>query len=164
MMSEEIFDFSKNQILVSEAAHLKSQMTDQFGRVNELCYWVLGQALTTQVAPSLVKSCLRTLQAFLSWIPLHFIFNTDLIDNLIQHFILPIHSRNEAIKCFTEIASLTFDELASNDAQHCKLKLCGYYCNFIKKVSELTKGRSLVDEYTSVKKSNQQAGFENFAR
>ena len=116
------------------------------------------------MAPSLIKACLRTLQAFLSWIPLHFIFNTDLIDNLIQHFILPIHSRNEAIKCFTEIASLTFGELEVAEAQHCKLKLCGYYCNFIKKISELTKGRSLVDEYTSVKKSQQQAGFENFAR
>lgn len=41
MMSEEIFDFSKNQILLSEAAHLKAQMTEQFGKVNELCYWVL---------------------------------------------------------------------------------------------------------------------------
>jgi hypothetical protein len=61
MMSEEIFDFSKNQILLSEAAHLKAQMTEQFGKVNELCYWVLMQALTTQIAPSLIKSCLRTL-------------------------------------------------------------------------------------------------------
>jgi exportin-1 len=61
MMSEEIFDFSKNQILLSEAAHLKVQMTEQFGKVNELCYWVLMQALTTQIAPSLIKSCLRTL-------------------------------------------------------------------------------------------------------
>lgn len=82
-MSEEIFDFSKNQILLSEVTHLKKQMTDQFSCIKELCYWVLNTALTTQVNPSLVKSCLRTLQAFLSWIPLHFIFNTDLIDNLI---------------------------------------------------------------------------------
>lgn len=130
-------------------------MTDQFGKVNELCYWVLNQALTAQVAPSLVKSCLRTLQAFLSWIPLEFIFNRDLIENLINHFILPIHSRNEAIKCFTEISSLTFGELEVNDANHCKVKLCYYYCSFIKKITELTKGRSLADEYASVKKSQQ---------
>ena len=37
IMSEEIFDFSKNQILQSEVAHLKTQMTEQFSRVNELC-------------------------------------------------------------------------------------------------------------------------------
>jgi hypothetical protein len=30
-MSEEIFDFSKNQILISEAVTLKAQMTEQFG-------------------------------------------------------------------------------------------------------------------------------------
>lgn len=47
---------------------------------------------------------------------------------------------------------------------HCKLKLCGYFCNFITKITELTKGRSLIDEYQSVKKSKQQTGFENFAK
>lgn len=46
----------------------------------------------------------------------------------------------------------------------CKLKLCGYYCNFIKKIQELTKGRSLYDEYLNAKRSQQQTGFENFAR
>ena len=49
IMSEEIFDFSKNVILQSEAASLKGQMTEQFGQVNELCYWVLSYALTSQV-------------------------------------------------------------------------------------------------------------------
>ena len=154
-MSEEIFDFSKNQVLQNEVAHLKSQMTDQFTKVNELCYWVLSQALTSQINPSLVKTCLKALQAYLSWIPLNYIFSTDLIENLIQHFILPISSRNEAIKCFTEIASLTFDELEPNDPMRyqCRMKLCGFYCQFINKITELTKGRSLTDEYQCVKKS-----------
>jgi exportin-1 len=166
MMSEEIFDFSKNQILQSEVRQLKEQMIEQFMRVNELCYWVLNQALTTQINPSLVKSCLKALQAYLSWIPLNFIFNTDLMSNLIEHFILPIQSRNEAIKCVTEIASLTFEELDAQDPMrlHCRMKLCHYYCQFIKKITELTKNRSLTDEYASVKKSQQQTGFENFAR
>ncbi len=130
-------------------------MTEQFIRVNELCYWVLNTALTNQINPSLVKSCLRALQAYLSWIPLNYIFNTDLIQNLIEHFILPIYSRNEAIKCFTEIASLTFDELDSQDPMrfHCRMKLCEYYCQFIRKITELTKSRSLTDEYASVKNS-----------
>jgi hypothetical protein len=45
MMSEEIFDFSKNQILKEDVTQLKSSMTQQFGVVYELCYWVLGQAV-----------------------------------------------------------------------------------------------------------------------
>lgn len=44
------------------------------------------------------------------------------------------------------------------------MKLCGYYCNFIQKITELTKGRELQSEYQSVKQSQQQTGFENFAR
>lgn len=66
---------------------------------------------------------------------------------------MPIQSRNEAIKCITEIAGLTFTELAESDVVFCKLKLCGYYCNFIKKIQELTKGRSLCDEYLNAKRS-----------
>lgn len=44
-MSEEIFDFGKKQILQSEAAHLKQEMTTQFQSVNQLCYQVLQGAL-----------------------------------------------------------------------------------------------------------------------
>ena len=65
MMSEEIFDFSKNQILESEIKQLKSSMTEQFGAVYDLCYWVLGTSVQNQLSPQaqsgLVKSCLRTL-------------------------------------------------------------------------------------------------------
>lgn len=60
---------------------------------------------------SLIKSCLKTLQSYLSWITLDYIFDTDLIPNLLTKFIGPINTRIEAIKCFTEIASLTFEEL-----------------------------------------------------
>lgn len=76
-----------------------------------------------------------------------------MIDTLIEHFILPINSRNEAIKCFTEIASLTCEEIDFNESLrvHCRLKLCLFYCKFVKKISELTKSRSLTDEYMSVK-------------
>jgi hypothetical protein len=125
---------------------------------------VLGSALQNQVQPSLVKACLRALNAYLGWIPLQFIFDTDMIDNLIAHFIVPIASRNEAIKCFTEVACLTFDELPQQDAQKCKFKLMGFYCSFIQRIMELTKNRSLKDEFESVRNTGSQAGFENFAR
>lgn len=59
----------------------------------DLCYWVLGQAVTGNISQdaqaSLVKSCLKTLQTYLSWIPLNFIFRTDLIENLFNYFIVP---------------------------------------------------------------------------
>jgi exportin-1 len=46
MMSEEIFDFSKNQILESEIVQLKESMTEQFQAVYDLCYWVLGSSVS----------------------------------------------------------------------------------------------------------------------
>jgi hypothetical protein len=75
------------------------------------------------------------------------------VDTLIENFIVPIVSRNEAIKCITEIAALTFDGMSANDARICKLKLCGFYCCFVRKINELTKGRSLLDEYQNAKQS-----------
>ena len=111
-----------------------------------------------------MKSCLRTLQAYLSWIPLDFIFKTDLIENLLKYFIVPYQSRNEAIKCFTEIANLEFSDLEPQEASQCREKLCLYYCAFVEQISLTTKGRSLEDEFKNVKSSKSQAGFENFAR
>jgi len=43
-------------------------------------------------------------------------------------------------------------------------KLCLYFCIFIQKVVEITKNRNLLEEYKSVQGSNNQNGFENFAR
>ena len=43
-------------------------------------------------------------------------------------------------------------------------KLCLYFCIFIQKVVEITKNRNLLEEFKSVQGSNNQNGFENFAR
>jgi exportin-1 len=104
------------------------------------------------------------LQAFLSWIPLNYIFNTDLIENLLNYFIVPAYSRNEAIKCFTEIASLEFKDLPDHEQSECKQRLLWYYCVLIQKVTETIKQRTFNDEYNNVKNTKQQSAFENFAR
>lgn len=88
-------------------------MTQDFSVIFELCKWVLEQACANPQAikVTLVRSCLKTFQAFLSWIPYAYIFETPLIPLIISNFISPSQSRNEAIRCITEIASLTFDDL-----------------------------------------------------
>ena len=136
--------------------------------VYELCMYVLSRSFQNppiHTPNALIKSCLRTLQAYLSWIPLPYIFDTELINALLTHFIVPISSRIEAIKCFTEIASLTFSEVDDPNVKNGYLeKLCYYYCLFIKSIADLTKDRDLTMEYESVKDTKQRAGFENFAR
>jgi hypothetical protein len=95
---------------------------------------VLDQALQIgpSFAPQLVKSCLRTLQAFFFWIPLPYIFDYSLIEVIINNFIEPPNSRVEAIKCITEISSLDFKDMNNPDVERrCKEKLCYYYCLLI---------------------------------
>jgi hypothetical protein len=48
--------------------------------------------------------------------------------------------------------------------QKYKIELIRYFCIFIVKIAEMTKNRSLTDEYKTVLKTSNQTGFENFSR
>ena len=50
----------------------------------------------------------------------------------------------------TEIAQLTFEDLEEQERLVNKEKICMYFCLFIQKIVEVTKGRSLLDEFNSV--------------
>ena len=119
-------------------------MNDQFEMVYKICIQVLDNA--EGVSESLIKSCLKTLQAFLSWIPLQFIFDTNLMEILINKYILPAQTRIEAIKCFTEISSLKFEEVVDQPqmVQTCRERLCYYYCLLMQQIGTMTKNRSLL--------------------
>lgn len=158
LLSEEVFSFSKGNLLNSDVVFLKSNFNEQFGQVYDLCSWVLSQAIQQgpSFAPHLVKSCLKTLQAFFFWIPLPYIFDTEIIELIISNFIEPPNSRIEAIKCITEISSLDFKDMDDPGlARRCKEKLCYYYCLLIQRIQSVTKGRSLLDEYNSTLQTKQ---------
>ncbi len=79
LLSEEIFDYSAEQMTQAKTKNLKNQMCGEFSEIFNLCTEVLEKANK----PSLIKATLETLLRFLNWIPLGFIFETNLIDNLI---------------------------------------------------------------------------------
>jgi exportin-1 len=79
LLSEEIFDYSAEQMTQAKTRALKDQMCGEFGEIFELCSEVLGKAQK----PSLIKATLETLLRFLNWIPLGYIFETNIIDNLV---------------------------------------------------------------------------------
>lgn len=95
-ISEEIFDFSAEQMTQQKTNNLKNQMCGEFSEIHQLCREVLDNATKS----SLIKATLQTLLRFLNWIPLGFIFEGDLIDTLtnrvsfipIFHFILHVYS------------------------------------------------------------------------
>jgi exportin-1 len=152
LLSEEVFDFSKNTIVAQQASQLKQTMVNDFGAIFELCTWVLDQAISNPnvIKQSLIRQCLKTLQAFLSWIPLGYIFETNLVELILNNFVVPATTRIEGIKCFTEIATLPIEELSPMEQRATKEKICLYFCIFIQKITEITKNRSLVDEYSSI--------------
>lgn len=80
LLSEEIFDYSAEQMTQAKTKALKDQMCGEFSEIFELCSEVLGKAQK----PSLIKATLETLLRFLNWIPLGYIFETNIIDNLVS--------------------------------------------------------------------------------
>ena len=62
----------------TKTRNLKNQMCGEFSDIFQLCREVLEKALK----PSLIRATLETLLRFLNWIPLGYIFETNLIEIL----------------------------------------------------------------------------------
>lgn len=79
LLSEEVFDFSAEQMTHAKTETLKRQMCVEFNEVFMLCSEVLEKAQK----PSLIRSTLETTLRFLGWMPIGFIFETTIIDTLL---------------------------------------------------------------------------------
>ncbi|KAH0584323.1 Exportin-1 [Termitomyces sp. 'cryptogamus'] len=102
LLSEEIFDYSAEQMTQTKIKNLKNQMCGEFSEIFKLCSEVLEEAQKT----SLIKATLETLLKFLNWIPLGYIFETTIIDLLLTRFLEAPEFRNITLKCLAEIAAL----------------------------------------------------------
>jgi len=107
LLSEEVFDFSADQMTSSKTRHLKQSMCDEFTNIYQLCSEILSTANQT----SLIKATLETLLRFLNWIPLGYIFETpptgtSLLETLRSRFLEAPEFRNVTLKCLTEVGSL----------------------------------------------------------
>ncbi|KAI9294610.1 exportin-1 [Neoconidiobolus thromboides FSU 785] len=98
-LSEEIYDFSEESLTQNKIRYLKHQMEEEFQQVFQLCLDVLAKAQT----PGLVNSTLETLSRFLNWIPLDFVFNSDLLNILVSRFLPEVQFRNLTLKCITQV-------------------------------------------------------------
>ncbi|KAJ3232034.1 Karyopherin transporter [Chytriomyces hyalinus] len=102
LLSEEIFDFSAEQMTQQKTKNLKNSMCGQFSEIFNLCQQVLDKA-TKQ---SLIKATLETLLRFLNWIPLGYIFETNMVHTLCTRFLEVPEFKNVTLKCLTEIGGL----------------------------------------------------------
>lgn len=83
LLSEDIFDFSKETMTTNKMKVMKDSLTKEFVQILELCEFVLQYSTKN----SLIQSTLKTLQRFLTWIPLGYIFETNLIVGIIGKFL-----------------------------------------------------------------------------
>mmetsp|Transcript_52155 Transcript_52155/g.124265 ORF Transcript_52155/g.124265 Transcript_52155/m.124265 type:complete len:1113 (-) Transcript_52155:113-3451(-) len=108
MLSEEVFNFGRNRMVSRKVAQLKDSLNAQFSTIYELCDFIFKTHLSQPgaVQASLLNTALETLSNFLSWIPLGYIFETDLIKTLLVSFWDPLDQRIACVKCLNEIACL----------------------------------------------------------
>jgi len=102
LLSEEVFDFSRDQMVTDKVKTMKESLNGEFSQIYQLCEYVLENSLK----PSLLRVTLQTLQRFLTWIPLGYIFRTTLIEKLVNKYFPEPMFRNEALECLTEIGCL----------------------------------------------------------
>ncbi|KAI8098786.1 nuclear export factor CRM1 [Halteromyces radiatus] len=102
LLSEEIFDYSAEQMTQLKTHNLRNQMSAEIFEIYQLCKEVLDRA----TKPSLIKATLETLLRFLNWIPYGYVFETDMIDTLRTRFFEAPQFRNVTLKCLTEIGSI----------------------------------------------------------
>ncbi|TRX92919.1 hypothetical protein FHL15_006325 [Xylaria flabelliformis] len=102
LLSEEVFDYSADQMTSAKTRNLKTTMCNEFSQIFQLCQ----EILTSANQPSLVKATLETLLRFCNWIPLGYIFETPLIETLRTRFLEVPDFRNVTLQVFTEIGGL----------------------------------------------------------
>lgn len=110
LLSEEVFDFD-GEMTQAKAHHLKKTFCGEFQAVFTLCHAVME----TSENAALVEATLQTLHRFLSWIPVGYIFETNLIDLLTQKFLGVPMFRCVTVQCLTEIASLSVIQMDRNE-------------------------------------------------
>ncbi|KAG0135947.1 exportin KapK [Tuber indicum] len=127
LLSEEVFDFSAEQMTQSKTKNLKTTMCQEFSSIFQLCSEVLQMA----EQPSLVKATLETLLRFLNWIPLGYIFETPIIETLRTRFLEQPDFRNVTMKCLTEIGGLQVNQFQYDE------KLVEMFTNVMTTVSKI---------------------------
>jgi exportin-1 len=127
LLSEEVFDFSRDEMTSAKAKKLKESFNADFSLIFQLCEYIMSNSSKV----SLLCCTFQTLLKFLNWIPLGYIFETQLLSTLVHKFFTAPQFRNAALDCLAEIASLT-DLQPQYDPLFCEL-----YVNFMQRLVEI---------------------------
>ena len=109
-LSQEIFDFSKDSLTSSQVKEFKMRFAKDFESVYQVCDFVLKGYIGNpqSVKLSLLNACLETLHAFLGWMPLVYIFMTDLIEGILMVLLKDKKVYLTILKCLEEIVIMKY--------------------------------------------------------
>ncbi|KAE8673729.1 Protein EXPORTIN 1A [Hibiscus syriacus] len=151
LLSEEVFDFSRGEMTQQKIKELKQSLNSEFQLIHELCLYVLSASERTE----LIRATLSTLHAFLSWIPLGYIFESTLLETLLKFFPVPSY-RNLTVQCLTEVAALNFGDYYN--VQYVKM-----YKIFMVQLQAILPPTSNIPEAYAHGTSEEQAFIQNLA-
>ncbi|XP_009351846.1 protein EXPORTIN 1A isoform X1 [Pyrus x bretschneideri] len=151
LLSEEVFDFSRGEMTQLKIKELKQSLNSEFQLIHELCLYVLSASQRTE----LIRATLSTLHAFLSWIPLGYIFESPLLETLLKFFPMPSY-RNLTLQCLTEVAALSFGEFYN--AQYVKM-----YSIFMVQLQTILPPTTNIPEAYTNGSGEEQAFIQNLA-
>lgn len=148
LLSEEVFDFGSQHLTQAKEQHLKQQFCGQFQEIFTLCITILEKC----PAPAMVEATLKTLHRFLSWIPVGYVFETNITQLLSENFLSLEMFRVITLQCLTEIASIN----VSNDkAYEEKLRLM--FCATVREIGQLVgEGANIPAAYKNGTDSDQK--------
>lgn len=135
--SEEVFDFGKTDMTSAKIEHLKKTLNAEFAQIFQLCEYILRYAAalpraaglsvhaalpgvvvaarSNSTKKELLEATLQTLLRFMSWIPLGYIFQTQLVELLVMKFFASPAFRCDALHCLNEIACLETSGVPAHD-------------------------------------------------
>ena len=156
LLSEEVFSFGRTSMVSRKVTRLKDTLNSQFSTIYELCNFIMKTHINQpgSVNGSLLSTTLETLANFLSWIPLGYVFETDLIQVLLMHFWDPLEYRIGCVKCLNEIACL------QDGVQQYKPQITQCFIGVVQKIQQLPD--RLPQEYFTASKDPQRIFWEVF--
>lgn len=117
LLSEEVFDFSAGQMTQQKMKEMKETLNKEFTLIFQLCDYVLQNSQDS----NLLSVTLQTLLRFLHWIPVGYIFETNLIQTLACKFFPVAVFQNDTLRCLSEIGSLSLSDHADYNAKFVSL-------------------------------------------
>ncbi|CCD23976.1 uncharacterized protein NDAI_0C03160 [Naumovozyma dairenensis CBS 421] len=106
LLSEEIFDLAPKRITQAKLLHLKEAISNQVDQIFQ--YFI--SILESTISPSVRRATSESILCYLQWIPLNYIYETELIELLISQVVTVAETRPITLKCLMSIIEIDIPE------------------------------------------------------